>query len=262
MFAVMNSTSKCCTRANRLKEAGNKLFVAGRFPQSLEKYNEALELVDQTHVSAGFSLILANRSAVFFKLKQFHHCLEDIELALEQNYPADLRYKLYDRRVRCFYFLGEKENFCENLSLMEKLSLDEADTTSGKRDKMIEELKQLDIENLSSKKTIRNTNYKTRCENVNSNFAGFSSRLEMRQTRERGRFMVAREDIPAGAVVGAEDPVVSSLSPASRSLLCSVCFSPAGPAQYFLPCPGCCQVRLVHSHWSSSYITALSLVES
>ena len=240
MFSVINSSGKCCTEANKLKDAGNKLFVGGRFKQSLEKYNQALLLVDQTQVSDSFSLILANRSAVFFKLKQFQHCLDDIELALENNYPSHLRYKLYDRRARSFYFLGEKNNFMESLSLMEKLNPDDA-STSGKLEKMIEELQHLDIENLSSKKTPRNAKYKTRCENVNSNFAGFSSSLEMCQSPARGRFMIAREDIPAGAVLGAEDPVVSALRPSARTSFCSLCFSPA--ESYWLACPGCCQVR-------------------
>ena len=63
----------------------------------------------------------------------------------------------------------------------------------------------------------------------------------MCQSPERGRFMVAREDIPAGAVIGAEDPVASSLSSAKRSLFCSVCFCRLD--EYFLPCPGCSEVR-------------------
>ena len=237
---MIKATGKSCTEANKLKDEGNKLFVGGRFKQSLEKYNQALLVVDQTKVSDSFSMILANRSAVFFKLKQFQHCLDDIELALENNYPSHLRFKLYDRRARIFYFLGEKNNFIENLSLMEKLSRDDAGT-SGKLEKMIEELQQLDIEHLSSKKTIRNTKHKTRCEEVNSNFAGFSSSLEMCQSPARGRFMVAREDIPAGAVLAAEDPVVSVLSPGVRSQFCSLCFSRV--SQYWLGCPGCCEVK-------------------
>ena len=123
MFLVINPSSKCTTEAERLKDEGNKMFVGGRFKQSLEKYNEALVLVDQNHVSAGFSLILANRSAVFFKLKQFQHCLDDINLALENNYPAQLRYKLYDRRTRCFYFLGLKENFISEIDFDKPFSL-------------------------------------------------------------------------------------------------------------------------------------------
>ena len=53
--------------------------------------------------------------------------------------------------------------------------------------------------------------------------------------------MVAREDIPAGAVLAAEDPVVSVLSPGVRSQFCSLCFSRV--SQYWLACPGCCEVK-------------------
>ena len=48
--------SKCSKEANRLKEEGNKLFVAGKFQQSLERYNSALLRVDQEDEARSFSL--------------------------------------------------------------------------------------------------------------------------------------------------------------------------------------------------------------
>ena len=229
--------SKCSKEANRLKEEGNKLFVAGKFHQSLERYNRALLRVDQEDEARSFSLILANRSAVLFKLKEYQMCLDDIKISLDHHYPSRLAYKLYDRRARCFYFLGDKNNFLEVLDVMEKMNLDDDDDAKRKLDKMVEELKQLNAEKLLPKKMKRKRMSKTKCEHVNSHFEGLSSSLEMRESRERGRFMVAREDIPAGTVLGAEDPVASTVLPGQRSSLCSLCFSRL--VLTFLPCAEC-----------------------
>ncbi len=52
---------------------------------------------------AGDELVLAlgNRSATLYQLGEVAACLDDISLALELGYPAQLLYKLYDRRARC-----------------------------------------------------------------------------------------------------------------------------------------------------------------
>ena len=233
-------SNKCSKEANRLKEEGNRMFVAGKFHQSLERYNKALLTVEQDLVSSAFSLILANRSAVFFKLKEYQLCVDDINLSLDKQYPPHLAYKLYDRRARCFYFLGDKNQFLENLDILEKMNL-ENDSVNEKISIMVEELKKLAIEKMCQKKITRQTKSKTKCGQVNSNFEGFSSSVEMSQTRERGRFMIALEDIPAGTVIGAEDPIACSVLPSMRSKLCSSCLSPL--ALSFFPCPGCCEAR-------------------
>ena len=231
----MIRSNKCSKEANRLKEEGNKLFVAGKLEQSLERYNRALLLVEH-QASPDLSLIIANRSAVFFKLKEYLHCLEDISVALVLNYPSDLAYKLQDRRARCFYYLGEKNNFLETLDIMDSMFLEDP-AADQKREKMVKELKSLDTEKMSRRKMNVKTKAKTHCDQVNPNFEGLSHLLEMCESRERGRFMIAREDIPAGTVLGAENPVASSLLPSMRGSLCSACFSRL--TVRFLPCPGC-----------------------
>ena len=79
----------------QLKDEGNKLFVKGQFRKSLAKYNEALNLADCDN----FGLILGNRSAAYFNLKEYKHALEDINTAFEANYPKHLELKLLERRL-------------------------------------------------------------------------------------------------------------------------------------------------------------------
>jgi hypothetical protein len=65
-----------------------------------------------------FSLSLANRSAVLFKLKEYTRCVEDIDIALEAGYPASLRYKVAERRFRCSLMLDDQKQFLQDLKLV------------------------------------------------------------------------------------------------------------------------------------------------
>ena len=69
--------------------------------------------------------MIANRSAAFYRLNDHELTLQDVDLALNESYPAKLRYKVLDRRARCLLALhqyGEaREAFRATL-----LALDEA----------------------------------------------------------------------------------------------------------------------------------------
>ena len=51
------------------------------------------------------SLALANRSAALLKLGFPKLCMEDIKEAITAGYPAELTYKVMDRRLRCLLIL-------------------------------------------------------------------------------------------------------------------------------------------------------------
>ena len=50
------------------------------------------------------------------RLQQPEAALQDIEAALGAGYPEDLRYKLFDRRLRLHAARGEREQYHDNLS--------------------------------------------------------------------------------------------------------------------------------------------------
>ena len=106
-IAAFNSGKSHC-EAIRLKEEGNKYFVKGNFRKSLEKYNSAIGVVDDKKT---FSVLLGNRSAAFYNLKQFESCLDDIEVAFKNNCTETLQLKLLERRARSVYSLGDKKKF-------------------------------------------------------------------------------------------------------------------------------------------------------
>lgn len=53
--------------------------------------------------------MLANRSAALYHMERYDHALQDIELA-EENYPAEIMYKLKERSAKCFLAKKSYEN--------------------------------------------------------------------------------------------------------------------------------------------------------
>ncbi|XP_063708860.1 SET and MYND domain-containing protein 4-like [Culicoides brevitarsis] len=81
------------------KEA-NRLFLKEQdLVGALELYNKSLCLSPVGSENIG--ICYANRSAVFFESGFYQFCLDNIELALENNYPEQLKPKLEARRLKC-----------------------------------------------------------------------------------------------------------------------------------------------------------------
>lgn len=56
------------------------------------------------------ALALGNRSLVLMKMNKLEACQNDIQRALDYNYPQNLAYKLYVRQGKCFQLMGMMEN--------------------------------------------------------------------------------------------------------------------------------------------------------
>ncbi|ESO97141.1 hypothetical protein LOTGIDRAFT_143433 [Lottia gigantea] len=83
-----------------------------------KRHTKALELYSLCIINAPFpkgddspelALGFANRSAVLYHLSHYLLCVQDIKLALKNQYPEKMQYKLYDRLGRCYYFLRQKD---------------------------------------------------------------------------------------------------------------------------------------------------------
>ena len=93
--------------AKEKKDVGNKLFSKGRDTEALKNYNKALVLAPVD--SLIIPIILANRSAVFYKLGRLEECLEDVQEALKLDYPIHLRHKVLERRTRALNALNRND---------------------------------------------------------------------------------------------------------------------------------------------------------
>lgn len=79
---------------------GNKEFKDQNYEESLNLYT--LSIMTAKIDSLNFSLSMANRSAALFHLKEYEHCLRDIDQSLASNkYPSQNLYKLFERKGIC-----------------------------------------------------------------------------------------------------------------------------------------------------------------
>lgn len=94
--------------------AGNQDFRQEKWRSAMECYNRSLLFAE--HNSDELSLAYANRSACFFRMQKYTHCLKDIELARDHNYPKRLMKKMDDREIKCVERLAEgNENHQEEI---------------------------------------------------------------------------------------------------------------------------------------------------
>lgn len=89
---------KNTAKANLLKNRGNEDFSKNEFQEALLNYNKALCFADSNELK---SILYGNRSAVYFEVKRYNLCLENIQLAESLDYPVDKIEKLKVREFKC-----------------------------------------------------------------------------------------------------------------------------------------------------------------
>lgn len=93
------------------REMGNKHFAKKRFIEAMECYNKSLCFAENGSKELG--LAYANRATCFLNMKMFKKCLADIELAKQNQYPADLMGKLEKRKNDCLELMKTEEDQSE-----------------------------------------------------------------------------------------------------------------------------------------------------
>lgn len=239
-FIAAFESGKSHTEAIRLKDEGNKFFVKGKFSNSLKKYDSAIELADDQKT---FSVLLGNRSAAFYNLKKYQMCLDDIEVAFENNCSETLELKLLERRAKCVYNLCDKDKFVGQIEKINNTNFNDP-VLLEKKKKLLTELQELNESMKTNRSSIISNKQEqlTKLDKRNKYFDGFSDVVEMRSSETRGRYMVATDNIPVGEVIGAEKPICSVLAAHKAGTQCSECLGML-PDDYFLPCLGCREAR-------------------
>lgn len=92
------SDQKCDEAADKWRNDGNLLFQRGKFEKALIYYNNSICCAIG---SDQLSLAYGNRSVVFFEIKQYEKCLENIKLARKYGYPEEKIQKLNEREEKC-----------------------------------------------------------------------------------------------------------------------------------------------------------------
>lgn len=97
--AMFSYTQKNDESSVEYRKKGNQKFQEQNWCAAMPYYNQSLCFAKIG--SENVSLAYANRSACFFRLKEYKRCLIDIELAVQAGYPSHLMPKLNERREHC-----------------------------------------------------------------------------------------------------------------------------------------------------------------
>lgn len=147
------------------------------------------------------SLAVANRSAALLRLGYLKAAMEDVDLALRSGYPKDLRYKLFDRKIRIAANLNQSEiAFATRSDFI--ISLKDCSLDEKKKCSLENEIQQLleSLENKTFKCTMKDISYngnsstfEHELEKANSCLPCLTDSVDIEFSPQRGRFAVANK---------------------------------------------------------------------
>ncbi|XP_069647372.1 SET and MYND domain-containing protein 4 isoform X2 [Haliaeetus albicilla] len=206
------------------REEGNRLFGRRHYGTAVRLYSQAAS--HEPPGSPEVSVCFANRSAALFHLRCFEVCLEDIARAESHGYPDRLLPKVLLRKAECLLCLGRLQDAADALSVVENKIAMDGIMTSPTHQTLLKKLSQLKIkihEKESCPEPARETcgdiQRKSEIWEENDSISGASSSLSLNFDRERGRHLVASQDILPGQSLLKEEAFVSVLCPGESRLL-------------------------------------------
>lgn len=107
----MEENKKNQENCDSFKLKGNKCYQNKEFLKAILFYNQSLCIAESNEQ---ISLLYGNRSAVYFEIKRFKECLENIQLAKQYNYPEDKLVKLNNRENRCLDIIKNEKQIKED----------------------------------------------------------------------------------------------------------------------------------------------------
>ena len=205
--------------AQKHREKGNAYFRRKSYLSATESYTDCLRSAPRLaqgdtgeNIEA---LAYANRSASLFHLRRHQLCLGDIAHALDCGYPEDLRYKLYDRRGKCFAELGNKteatDAFNAAKDAMERANLDDKSTTRWTASLEKSLLACEDIRPKCDDCTAAADGLPKLTGERHPTYIAASDTIDVKYSEQAGRYMLAAKEIHTGDVLMAEQPYAAVL---------------------------------------------------
>lgn len=168
-------------KAAKLEAMGHELFEKGDFCEALLAYNHSLLFAETGTVN--IPMAYANRSKVYFALKEYELCLQNISLAKVNGYPTEQ-----------IQTLVKMEEECEEMVPQQDRSSEETR----------KELLKLSFP----------ANPKLPC---------FANCLELRENRKFGKYLITNQDLKAGDIIAITNPPFMFFDKRGRLHHCSHC---------------------------------------
>uniref|UniRef100_A0A0A9Y9W7 SET and MYND domain-containing protein 4 n=1 Tax=Lygus hesperus TaxID=30085 RepID=A0A0A9Y9W7_LYGHE len=261
---VTTKTSKSDASSERLRASGNQAFVSDKNDmEALHFYTKAIgSAIPNGKVMA---LAYANRSAVTFALGEYGDSIKDIDRALSGNYPEHLKYKLVERRGKCYSALSQYDkaldDFRDFKALISKSNLgkEKIDLLNSQIDKLMKECTET-----SNTSPITNSEFPRLSHDPSPYIQCASSAVDIKFSPQMGRHVVAANDIFPGDVLAIEKPFASVLLPPSYDFFCDFCKKRCHSS---VPCLYCCDIVFCNEvcrekSWSSHHSIECDLLPS
>lgn len=205
--SIMEDLKSSCEPKNNAKSAefreiGNQYYrkeTNDCYLDAIKWYNKSIcyAEIDSEHLSLGYS----NRSAVYFELKLYAECLQNIEMArVALGFPSRLAEKLEKRASDC-------QRLMKNNNL--KTGTDQTKNP---------------VEPSLSYPPHENVPYIANC-------------LELRKSAEYGRYVITNRDLQVGQIIAIEEPFCTSLSNNVQYERCENCC--LEKSRNLIPCNEC-----------------------
>ena len=164
---------------------------------------------------------------------------------IKEGFPQSLQlHQVFSHQAECHaalknYFEAQK---CYNRALSALDSATDLDEASRDEEKLLiqEALNSVKKDNVVKPRSDKNADMHAAAVTKNhSKYPSLSQMVKIHYSQDKGRHALASQTIPAGTVLGVEDPIVSCLNEESFSTRCLTCFNSVLAA---VPCESCSQV--------------------
>lgn len=182
------------------------------------------------------TILISNRSAVFYELKEYKKVFNDIDYLLEiGSYPAHLEYKIWLRKGKCYLALQNEKSANESFNQALE-SLQKSKLTQEEINKKISEINSVRTSKfpVASHEIIPISN--TNVFIGDNQYISAHPKVNFQQDDVQGRYAIAAEDIEAGTIILEENPHCSVISFEHQLTNCQYC---ATSTNQPISCPNC-----------------------
>eukprot|EP00092_Neocalanus_flemingeri_P005382 GFUD01005799.1.p1 GENE.GFUD01005799.1~~GFUD01005799.1.p1 ORF type:complete len:667 (-),score=156.69 GFUD01005799.1:117-2117(-) len=227
---------------------GNEAYQKKRYKQAMMLYTmSAMKAPSSGDDTLAYSI--ANRSACLYYMGDLKRCMADIEFAMAHGYPDQLRYKLYERKAKCFVQMKQFDKAKSALTAAKKnLEANKSKFDEKTLNKGIKSLKDL-LASISQKKGLddeviivdeeQTPVVPKLSKGYNKKMQNLSNLVKVEHNEDVGRHVIAAKPIQAGDTLAVEEPFAAVLYPDKLGSNCDNCFAKLRAA---VPCPNCAGV--------------------
>ncbi|XP_062562629.1 SET and MYND domain-containing protein 4 [Armigeres subalbatus] len=229
------------------REQATKLLNEGKMQQALILASQAVmrapaKCVDM-HIDQGMTLACAfwTRAEVLIRMLDGVHALRDLQMAAKAGFPVKANGEYYGKMAKCYALMGDLKRAEVSAKLFHQLAgLDDYRLQRLRED--LEDLRTLKEEDSAIKPQGREPKLPDLAGGENQELKGASKKIALSgalKDSQKGRYIVAAEDLQPGETVLTEAAYGACLYPKFFGTHCNLCFSRLVAS---VPCEQCCGV--------------------